>query len=108
MTDELKPVPCGCGGEAWAFMTLYPDNVERPYICQCRKCFTRTGGYPTEAEAVTAWNRAMGGKDKGKWIDHTTCSECYWQMIDDVVQSPNLVAFNFCPNCGADMRGEHE
>lgn len=41
---------------------------------------------------------------KGKWIDsHTTCSECGWQMIDDVIESPNIVAFNFCPNCGAEM-----
>ena len=41
----------------------------------------------------------------GRWIDsHTTCSECGWQMIDDVIESPNIVAFNFCPNCGADMR----
>lgn len=41
----------------------------------------------------------------GRWIDsHTTCSECGWQMIDDVIESPNIVAFNFCPNCGAEMR----
>lgn len=60
MSDELKPVRCGCGGEAWSFMTLYPENTERPYICQCRKCFIRTCGYPSEAEAVEAWNRAMG------------------------------------------------
>ena len=44
-------------------------------------------------------------RKKGMWIDsHTTCSECGWQMIDDVIESPNIVAFNFCPNCGADMR----
>ena len=43
-------------------------------------------------------------RKKGKWIDnHTTCSECGWQMIDDVIESPNMVAFNFCPNCGAEM-----
>ena len=43
-------------------------------------------------------------RKKGKWIDnHTTCSECGWQMIDDVIESPNIVGFNFCPNCGAEM-----
>ena len=42
---------------------------------------------------------------KGEWINnHTTCSKCGWQLIDDVVQSPDMVWFNFCPNCGADMR----
>ena len=46
-------------------------------------------------------------RKKGKWIDnHTTCSECGWQMIDDVIESPNIVAFNFCPNCGAEMLTE--
>ena len=45
----------------------------------------------------------------GKWVDYnTTCSECGWQMIDDVIESPNIVAFNFCPNCGADMRGGNQ
>lgn len=49
-------------------------------------------------------------RKKGKWIDnHTTCSECGWQMVDDVTESPNMVGFNFCPNCGADMReGEQD
>ena len=43
--------------------------------------------------------------ETGHWIDnHTTCSLCGWQMIDDVLESPNMVFFPFCPNCGADMR----
>ena len=46
---------------------------------------------------------------KGKWIDATTdesldqewrCSECGWNLF----LTGNLT--NFCPNCGADMRGE--
>ena len=40
----------------------------------------------------------------GHWIDnHTTCDCCGWQMIDDVIESPNMVFFLFCPNCGAKM-----
>lgn len=42
---------------------------------------------------------------KGHWIntanpcmsDNIVCSECGYNSIAD---------FNFCPNCGADMRGE--
>ena len=90
MTDELTPVRCGCGGEAWAFMTLYPENVERPYICQCRKCFTRTGGYQTESEAVTAWNKAMR-RAKVDVIEYT---------IDGKGPKP------FCPHCGDELEWE--
>lgn len=104
-----KPVNCGCGGEVWAFMTLYPENPERPYICQCRNCFTRTGGYPTEAEAITAWNRSMGART-AKVIEHDAsvtdtdgykyqrseylCSACKKRVIggDD-----------YCSHCGAKL-----
>ena len=49
-------------------------------------------------------NIMKGEQDKGEWIDsHTTCSKCGWQMIDDVTQTPNMVGFNYCPNCGTDM-----
>ena len=45
---------------------------------------------------------------KGKWIDEIYCSECGW--VNEV--EPGFIGlvkcFNFCPNCGADMRGEEE
>ena len=55
--------------------------------------------------------KAYESRPKGKWItkkldpqdvyEHTHCSECnaYWS-------SPTLVdSFNYCPNCGAKMKG---
>lgn len=39
----------------------------------------------------------------GRWIDFVTCSCCGWEFIDDVLQSPNMVWFPYCPNCGAKM-----
>ena len=54
MTDELKPVRCGCGGEA---MLLVDMNN---YSIMCRKCGISTENYDTETEAIGAWNTAMG------------------------------------------------
>lgn len=55
MTDELKPVPCGCGGEAKVIMI-----IEGIYAVECSKCWIRTGDYaPNETEAVKLWNMAM-------------------------------------------------
>ena len=40
---------------------------------------------------------------KGKWIDECSCSICHWIHEDDN-GSALLTHYNFCPNCGADMR----
>ena len=55
MTDELKPVRCGCGGE-----TVIMPTPSGRFAVGCKKCDICTGLYNTEAEAITAWNRAMG------------------------------------------------
>lgn len=122
MTDELKPVRCGCGGETWAFMTLYPENPERPYICQCRNCFTRTGGYPTESDAITAWNRAMSAKDinvpnkfatdknvgdKERTAKATRKPEAFFYRCEcgyGLCCEKNDM--NYCPNCGGRLEWE--
>ncbi|MBR0380844.1 MAG: hypothetical protein IJH71_00190 [Eubacterium sp.] len=53
-------------------------------------------------------NSAARSERKGKWIDSRDvswmCSECGKWL--DVLQGD--VDMNFCPNCGADMRGEQE
>ena len=102
MSDELKPVRCGCGGEVWAFMTLYPDNRERPYICQCRRCFTRTGGYPTEAEAIAAWNMAMGIAEKSSTVERTAkvIMHKYWLGVSLNVVGEHTIGYEWiCENC---------
>jgi len=40
----------------------------------------------------------------GEWKENVQCSNCGWYMEDDVTLSSMMVFFNFCPNCGADMR----
>ena len=61
MTDELKPVRCGCGGEAKVYETPLKDC--EGYFIQCNDCRTATFIWLSEAEAITAWNRAMIAKD---------------------------------------------
>ncbi len=66
MTEELKPVRCGCGGEAKVIM-LIPEV----YAVECSKCWIRTGSpAKTEAEAVTAWNKAMGADKVDELMEH--------------------------------------
>ena len=94
------------------------------YGVTCYKCGTATNqGFDTEAEAITAWNRAMGATDtnvgdkfakdinvprKGKWqrrkgSDCWECSECH-----AVLESDDIVRHNYyyCYHCGADMMNE--
>ena len=56
MTNELKPVRCGCGGEAVVYVTHWWGKC---YVCQCDDCGMSTKPCDTEAEAITAWNKAM-------------------------------------------------
>ena len=58
--DELKPVRCGCGGEAKVVKHEYYE-CSPTYGVTCYKCGTATNqGFDTEAEAVEVWNCAMG------------------------------------------------
>ena len=60
-TDNLKPVRCGCGGEA----ELYHNFGGLSFI-YCKSCDITTTGYDTEAEAIEAWNTAMSGSAEEK------------------------------------------
>ena len=90
MTDELKPVPCGCGGEA-----KVEEWVGRWYVrCQKSNCLISTKNCDTEAEAITAWNRAMGertAKVKKGAYDLMRC-ECGMPVSSN---------YEYCPKCRA-------
>ena len=91
MTDELKPVRCGCGGEAWRGI-VYVEGI-RFFRVYCENCRTETDIYDTEAEAVTAWNRAMGNRDELSRVERTA-------KVDIIAGRP------FCPNCGDELEWE--
>ena len=60
MTDELKLVRCGCGGEANILRYEALSGDIYSYV-QCSKCGICTKTKPSPSEAVTAWNRVMSG-----------------------------------------------
>ena len=77
MTDE--PVRCGCGGEAKVYETPLKDC--EGYFIQCNDCRTATFIWLSEAEAITAWNRAMIAKDinvPDKERKIIRCADCKW------------------------------
>ena len=57
MTDEMKPVRCGCGGEA-EVLKFNNDT----WLVMCNKCRTSSENYTSKEKAITAWNRAMDAR----------------------------------------------
>ena len=106
MSEKLKPVNYGCGGEA----KTYKSPINRKVLLQCSSCGIETKFFNTEAEVIQAWNTAMGAKDinvPNKFAtdinvgNKTTkfkqdgeflrCGKC-----NHIVDS----GYKYCPNCG--------
>ena len=70
MSEELKPVKCGCGGEAKVCKSPLEDGY--CYFVKCERCETATNIFVKVEEAIMAWNKAMGA-DRGldEW-----CTDC--------------------------------
>lgn len=112
MTDELKPVRCGCGGEAKVYHWNHDPDIEDWYGVRCSECHINismdknSGPFWSAKEAVEAWNRAMG-KKTAKVIDrryngtvlgiladssYGICENCWGEVLD---------RYTYCPHCGA-------
>ena len=76
-----------------AFTGVTPTEM-KSYIDNCGNIFT----YPTERTGH--W--VHKNDDYFDWFE---CSECGYGSEGEVNYGSG---FNFCPNCGADMRGENE
>ena len=102
MTDDLKPVRCGCGGEAIIECANgYDPFAEKTkpnlwYGVICKKCKIQTKAYYTEAEAITAWNRAMGNRMELQTVERTAKAE--WSEVDGCHLCGEC-GFAVCPNC---------
>lgn len=72
-----------------------------------RASLIMNGMYLCEKE-VRNLPSAQPERKKGRWIKNSThincsvCKHCSWSLtFEDTVRR-----FNFCPNCGAEMKGE--
>ena len=118
MSETLKPVRCGCGGKA-RIVYIDGEDSEDTFV-ECIRCRISIPVCPSEAEAVTTWNRAMGATDMnvgdkertakvsnqifnnsnpykvGAWIGTCECGE--------------LVSYSskYCHMCGAKLEWNHE
>ena len=130
LNKNLDIKQCGCGGEARLDKqeTLDGDGMPLPcFVVYCTNCLTVTDTHFSEAEAVTAWNTAMGAKNinvpnKGFWkpvyaseatgfdpslagcdpVFNHVCSVCGQETWTNDLGEEYLS--DFCPHCGADMR----
>ena len=100
----MKPVRCGCGGEAEVTF----ESSSLYYTVHCKKCETETYLYDSEAEAIQAWNRAMGErtvKVEDTWkiagYDEINawCPECEHRITRGC---------SYCPTCGVKLEWKHE
>lgn len=63
MNEKLKPCPF-CGGEA----KLYYTEFYEEFAVQCTWCKADRYGYPTEQEAINAWNTRVESKPKNQEV----------------------------------------
>ncbi len=109
-SSEMKPVRCGCGGEAVTDYLIGETGEGISWYVYCKECETETKWYDTEAEAITAWNRAMSGVAKDINVPNKTakvsenatrlyCGECGERLddYDDICGEPPI---KYCPQCG--------
>jgi len=98
MSKELKPIHCGCGGEASIWY-----NFGGLCFVSCKKCEITTHGHDNQILAIEAWNRAMGERTaKPKTWDGY--SEKGWYKC--VCGKGIYQGQNFCSGCGGIARLE--
>lgn len=123
--SELKPCPC-CGGEA-VTITMITGSANKT---RCINCGLQTLIYYDPGESQEKWNQRIEvQKDApGKWTierinEHELnfkmkvyqpiykCSACgriteSYLRFDTPIMPEDADFPYFCPNCGADMRGD--
>lgn len=87
---------------------------EAIYLLRNTAWLAPSENYESVEEAVGMATEALKERPRGKWVErnsYVVCSVC--EMPSHTVYVMNLnkyipVKTKFCPNCGADMRGEKD
>ena len=99
-----------------------PDTNVGDMISKASVCEILSDIYPTDGELVVpvadvhkAYDAVLGlpsAQRKGKWVcgddmfEYAICTSCQWDSGEAWEYA--LKNFNFCPNCGAEMKGEED
>ena len=111
MNKELKPVRCGCGGEAKIETdhdTLVPGEPIDWKRVRCSECNIRTTWRHTEAEAIEVWNRAMGTTEKSSTVERTAKVIEHDASITDTDGYKYQRSEYLCGNCKKKVLGGDE
>ena len=105
MSEELKPIRCGCGGEAEIFH-ITPEGCEGSYCVRCTECLTQTPFFNKDKnKAIEVWNTAMSVKDINVLDKATVIIEPFTTDMNHVgyCKCGYLVnaEWEYCPLCGA-------
>lgn len=93
----------------------FPDTweeFEQAYGFEDKKEIYTNGSRLIQSFRVKQWldHIAEPERKKGEWIDGKPYVNSHWKVCSEChVSAPDSCGgFNFCPNCGADMRGGNE
>ena len=107
MSDgELKPCPF-CNGTAAIDST--GGKLPVWFWVKCLHCGTQSGIYKTETEAIANWNRRGSERGVNLHSGYPTlfrCSVCGEESDDTTTFDHRRI--NFCPHCGAEIKGEND
>ena len=77
------------------------DALDKEYRCTDQS--DDWDGLKTAMLIIENLPSAQPERKKGRWIDNCSCSNCNWINEDDEGYAL-YTTYDFCPNCGADMR----
>lgn len=89
------------------FPSAQPEYRFDEWCTECKEYDKERHCCPRFNHVIRTTLQEVQERKKGQWIEydnsHCECSVCHeeWSYFDD---EPDR--FNFCPNCGADMRKE--